>query len=962
MKKHVLTLSWLFCSSVFFAGNFNGLKNDLYFTENKGQIGDQFNKPRPDILFTAGDGVLTFHMKANGISYQQYRVDKWTEEKDPRSEKMTRYADQTTIYRLDISWPGANTNPHFKFGEITEGYSNYYSDVCPNGVHNVKSYADITYQNIYNGIDLKWYQKDGHLKYDYIVAAGADPSQIKLKFTGAEKMWLNKNGELMIKTPLGEIVEEAPYVLQNGKAIKAYWKLNKNVVSFDIPSYNKSLPLLIDPGVRIWGTYYGGGSDDVGTAGSADNFGNIYFAGYSMTQGSGTSIATVGSHQTTHGGGLENAFVVKFKNTGVRLWGTYYGGNARDIGFGCATDNAGNVFLCGHSITSTPGVIASSNGHQTAHGGNWDAFLVKFNSSGVRQWGTYYGNNLIEFGYSCTTDIYGNSYLTGKTSVANGTIIATPGSHQGQYGGSEDAFLVKFNANGDRVWGTYFGGEGADVGYGLDSDNQGNIYLVGHTNSTVNISTPGTHQTAHSNGGGGWDGFVTKFTNSGVQVFGSYYGGTSDDLGYGCAVTADGSGIFMSGKTNSGNTGNAIAIDGSHQTTNGGGNFDAFLVKFNSVGARQWGTYYGGSGDDVGYSCAVNVLGYPYLSGFTGSSTGTVIATPGSHQPVYGGSPFDAFLVLFSPNGVRQWGSYYGGANTEIGNFCTTDNNYNVYISGLTDSFTTPDIASTNAHQGNYGLGFSDGFFAKFYDCTPPLSPANASQPGSQSICTGNSTTVNATGTGIISWYATATSPSPILTGTTFVTPVLTTGTYTYYAGAATCTPNPIRSAIVVTVHPIPSVFTAASKTLSCPGETVTLYASGVPSYTWSSGGNGSSTIVSPTVNTTYTVTGASAFGCTGTATITISMSVCPTIGVEENYKNVSGIKVYPNPVGKNLTVSNLPPSSSVSVYNVLGEIILSRKSSSVNMDFDLSEFPPGTYFIKVISPDNQFTKKIIKH
>jgi hypothetical protein len=123
----------------------------------------------------------------------------------------------------------------------------------------------------------------------------------------------------------------------------------------------------------------------------------------------------------------------------VRLWGTYYGGSEDDHGRSCATDGSGNVYLAGW--TSSANAIASG-GYQNYGGGYSDAFLVKFNTNGVRQWGTYYGGSNFDILYSCTTDSIGNVYLAGETGSTNS--IAS-GGHQNTHGGVySDAFLVKF--------------------------------------------------------------------------------------------------------------------------------------------------------------------------------------------------------------------------------------------------------------------------------------------------------------------------------------------------------------------------------------------------------------------------------------------------------------------------------------------------------------------------------------
>ena len=130
--------------------------------------------------------------------------------------------------------------------------------------------------------------------------------------------------------------------------------------------------LIIDPVVRQWGTYYGGTGDDRGNSCAIDASGNIYLAGWTSST---TGIATTGAHQTTFGG-FNDAFLVKFNSSGVRQWGTYYGGTGWEEGWSCATDSSGNIYLAGQT-GSTSG-IATTGAHQTTFGGNYDAFLVKF--------------------------------------------------------------------------------------------------------------------------------------------------------------------------------------------------------------------------------------------------------------------------------------------------------------------------------------------------------------------------------------------------------------------------------------------------------------------------------------------------------------------------------------------------------------------------------------------------------
>ncbi len=936
----------------------------ICFTENKGQIGDQNNQPRLDILFGGTDGELTFHLKSNGISYQQCRVDSWVKQdlsplngnhpKELFENKKT--PNKITIYRLDINWLNVNSQTVIQPEVPLAGYSNYYTPNSTNGALEVKSYQGITYQNIYNGIDLKWYQKNGHLKYDYIVAPGANYKNIQLEYNGAQKININKTGELVITTPLGQIVEQAPYVTQNGKVLSAQWKVNKNIVSFNVLNYDASLPLLIDPGVRTWGTYYGGSADDLCWASVTDATGNLFMSGYTSSVG-GTLIATVGSHQSAHSGnGLENAMVAKFTPLGARLWATYYGGNVRDIGSGCAVDPSGNVFLSGNTISSNIGSIATVGSHQSIAGGNWDAFLVKFNGAGVRQWGTYYGGPGIDFGTYCAADPLGNVYLCGKVNAVAGNVIATPGSFQPNYSSNEDAFLVKFDPNGLRLWGTFYGVEGAEAAYKCETDAAGNVYMVGVTSSTANMATPGAHQSNYS---AGYDGFLVKFNNSGVRQLATYYGGTQDDKITGFCRDANNGNLYICGYSASSN-GNSIATDGSHQSSNGGGTFDAFLVQFNSLGVRQWGTYYGGAADDRGNGCAINSFGYVYLVGYTGSSTGTIIATPGSHQPVYGGGIYDAFLTQFDHLGSRVWGSYYGGAGFDLGEGCSTDNSSHVYLDGLTDCATGTIIATPGSLEQTYGGSSSDGFFIQFYDCAIPPTPGNATAPLNQTICIGNTTTLSANGLGTINWYTVPVNGTSINTGSNYITPLLGAGSYTFYAEANTCTVNAIRAPIGLTVYALPNInITSSNATSLCVGQSVTLSATGITSFTWNTGSNAANIVITPTITNTYSVAGSDVNGCANIAIFTQSVVVCTSITA--NLTETEPLLVFPNPTSSNITLKGVSNKATITVYNSLGEIILKDINENLHSQISFANCSNGIYFIKVDSFSNHQIVKIIK-
>lgn len=794
----------------------------ISFTENKGQVSDQYFRPRPDVLFGGTDGNLVFHLKNNGISYQLNKIDTWKDVEDIRTKEKRKEIDKSTIYRLDINWLNANTHARIVKGAAYEGYNNYYLETCPNGALNVQSFEEVTYQNIYSGIDLKWYQKDGHLKYDYIVAAGANYKNIQLQIKGASNVKINEIGELIISTPLGDIIEQAPLVIQNQKVLKAKWLLKETetrdthdgeygrVLSFEIKNLIPNQAFVIDPIVRVWGTYYGGDMNDVANSCTSDPSGNVYLSG-DTTPSANAAIATTGSHQFLNGGGYD-AFLVKFNVFGQRLWGTYYGGISEDHSFSLTSDANGNVYMAGYTASTASLVISTTGAHQPVHGGGYDAFLVKFNSNGIRQWGTYYGGTSTDYGYSCASDVSGNVYLAGWTDSGADSVIGTAGAHQSIQPGMGDAFLAKFNSAGVRLWGTYYGGGDYDIANSCTCDGSGNVYLAGATKSNFGnaIATAGAHQTGIGGGAifNAFNAFLVKFNSLGVRQWGTYYGG-SETFGNCCSSDASGN-IYLAGYSYCGSlSANLIGTTGSHQSWCGGF-YDAYLVKFDSTGIRQWGTFYGGQAPDYGNSCSNDANGNVYLTGYTGSNTW--IASPGAYQDAQGGTSEDAFLVKFNSSGARQWGTYYGGSGSDRGASCIIDVYGNIYLAGRTSSNVDTVIATTGAYQSTNISGNFDGFLVQFLDCSNACVNTISSNGV---ICAGESATLTAGGANSYTWNG-GSNLSSIIVSPTVTTTYIVNGTIencgkvsiaTITQSVAACTNIHTRdnSTYLISIYPNPN-------------------------------------------------------------------------------------------------------------------------------------------------------------
>ncbi len=670
------------------------------FEENKGQVVRTDGSPATDVRFRLAQGNTRIFLLNAGIAFQFQQVhlpDGLAEmlasstgalDQDARMETLQKEV-LVESFRMDMHLEGADPAARISMGEPSTDIIHYYT----HNALNVHRYSEVTYHDVYPGIDWVLRTTAQGMKYDFVIHPGADPDLIRLVFTDQEELYVDEQGRLVHGNRMGRFVEQSPTSYQVDDAVASHFVLEGNTLRFALGNYDRTRPLTIDPD-RIWGTYYGGNSNDYGRATVEDPNGNVYLAGSSL---SAEAIAS-GGHQITSGGNVD-AMLVKFTADGTRLWATYYGGGMIDYGYGCDVDASGNVFLSGYTQSADN---IGMDGHQNSLGGETDGFLVKFNANGERLWGTYYGGTEYDNFWKCKVDADGNVYGAGTT--ASSFVIATEGGQQ-FVGGERDGYLAKFAPDGTRLWGRYVGGALNDGGYDCALDALGNVYLAGMASSENLIASNG-----HQNDlGGDNDGFLVKFAADGTRLWGTYYGGTGDDWAFSCAVDGNDD-VYIAGTTWS-ETGIA---DGGHQNTFMGGsdNYgDVFLVKFTPDGTRLWGTYYGGDDDDVAWSCTTDASGNVYIAGVTMSTMG--IAVNGfQNEPGGGPSDQDGFLAMFDGNGTRIWGTYYGGSDYS-GLGCAVAGNGDALLTGTTRSNSAGSIAE-NGFQSTNGGGWCDAFLVRF--------------------------------------------------------------------------------------------------------------------------------------------------------------------------------------------------------------------------------------------------------
>ena len=674
--------------------NLLNAKKQIEFVENKGQVIDQHGALFNDVLYYASlpDGLV--YVTKNGVSFEFHRLTTKGTPPDPKqySSKENDFQWTKDVYRIDMQFNNANASPTVIGEDISSDYVNFYLAHCADGVTGVHKYERVYIRDLYDRIDFVLYKNQkGIMQYDFIIHPGGNPRDISFTFHGADSIGLTNDQELKVFTPFGALLQGKPYTYQEIE-IPSSFIIDNTTIAFNIGAYDTTKVLTIDPPTRIWGTYYGDTGIEVTSCVATDPSNNVYLSGWTTST---SWIATSGSHQSTFNG-TQDIMLVKFTSNCGLLWATYYGGALAETNYGVIASSS-SVYIAGGTESTT--AIATTGAHQTSLSGSKDGMLVKFSSSGVRQWGTYYGGSNWDGLDDITLDASDNVYIVGLTNSTSG--IATSGSHQSSIGGSYDGFIAKFNTNGVRQWGTYYGGSVDDKAIDIVSDASNNVYICGETASSTAIATTGAHQTVI---GGGSDGFIAKFNTNGVRQWGTYYGGSSDDVGNNIAKDASAN-IFIVGQTESVS---GIATTGAHQTSFGAGT-DAFIVKFNTNGVRQWGSFYAGDGDEGSWGVVCDPSGNVYFGGGT-SSTYNIASSNGYQTTNAGGQ--DEFLVKFNASGVRQWGTYYGGTSWDLSVNLAIDGSGFIYNAGAT-------LSNTNiAQNGYYNIytGNQDAYVVKWQD------------------------------------------------------------------------------------------------------------------------------------------------------------------------------------------------------------------------------------------------------
>lgn len=960
--KISLILTFLLFSGMLQAHEtFKSLSSLHYFVPNQGQLKDLNGKEVSDVKYIFNNGNFRILFSEHSFAYEFIKAERqypFSESGgiDKKSPQIQLAPVQLETVKMEVSF--ANASKESKVFAIEKGMKFNYKDQY--GSKELQGYNKLIYKNIYPNIDLEFSFDHQNVKYDIILHPGSNMKSLQMVYNGFGEM--TKQGEkINWNHNLGYVSESIPKSYEiNGNEVAVNYIVEGNTVRFKAKEYDKNKTLVIDP-VIAWGTYFGGNGSDQITAATKDSSGNLYFTGITNSY---SKIATKGSYQSTYGGGYYDAFVLKMDKDGMPVWCTYYGGSNVDGGYAITINKTGDIYIGG--LTLSINGIASSNAYQTDYTDAYDVFVAKFNNKGAWVWGTYFGADADDYVNAIATDNGNGLYFGGNTSSDG---ISAGNAYKKTKGGLSDFYVTKMDTSGKMIWASYYGGEANDYYSTFAFDTLGYIYVAGFTQSTTGIASANAFQKKYV---GKDDGCLMRLDTSGKVLWGTYYGSLEMDRINSIAIDKN-RGIYVAGVTESKNL---IATTDGYQNVKRGGK-DAFLVKFDTTGLREWGTFLGGKYDDEAVSVRTDTFGWIYIAGNTLSDSGLV--TKNALQSKISKYQ-DAFMARFDAKGKPHYISYYGGTGYDYGIETVSANN-NVYFIGYTTS--NSGITTKGSYQEMNG-GADDGFVVKLLkrDLAPiAVLPANVCYVGkniSPAVVvknTGNSVISNVgvmlkfLGTpGKVFKDSLIKSLQPGETDTLIFKDTLgikgdNIYKYQVYLLQADddAANDTLTEAIRVYAPPV-ATFTYKVNGLVVDFEPDFLYEK---SYIWDFGNGDTSHQLKPT--RTYTAKGdyivkltvITKLGCTNTFIDTIKID---NTGITEF--SINGFKMYPNPITGN--VLNLQTAASnnyqLRLTDVSGRMIL-QKNIYGNKDIQIhipETLSNGIYFLQLSGGQINHREKII--
>ncbi len=642
-------------------------------------------------------------------------------------------------------------NPIVSCRNPRPGYENFFIGAdSSKWASGVRTYAAVTYSELWPGVDVDFYVVEGGIKYDFRLKPGADPNVVQLRYEGTDGLEDDET-TLGVRTSVGTFFERVPraYYDDGGRQINVpcAYRVAGDTVGFEISRSRPDLNLVIDPEV-VFATYTGSFADNWGFTATYDDAGYAYSGG--IVNGPGYPAST-GAFQVTFGGGVgiyiqipgggaymasedsslyyeSDAAIIKFSPDGAqRIWATYLGGSLNDQPHSMMVDGAGRLYVMGATRSNNFPVTAGA--FQPNNRGNIDMFVACLNANATALVASTYvggGDNdgvnqkpqsLNPLHYFYADDARGEILLNGAgevfvvSSTKSTNFPVTPGAFQTTFGGRQDGVVFKLSADlTTMLWGSYMGGNRFDAGYSIKIAPNGTIYVVGGTNSpNFPVGTGGLNPNYL---GGDADGFILNIAANGSQIIRGTHVGTDryDQTHY---IDLDFNGnVYVTGQSN----GNYPVVNATYFIPNSG----QYITKFNAaLNAVVWSTTFGDNNPDIDITTTaflVDQCENVYVSGWGSSAPGLnsgstfgLPVSPDAYRSTTNGSDFYLFILERDATNL-YYATFFGGtvsADHVDGGTSRFDKRGVVYqaicgsCGGYDDIPTTPGAFSSQNNSNN---------------------------------------------------------------------------------------------------------------------------------------------------------------------------------------------------------------------------------------------------------------------
>ena len=611
--------------------------------------------------------------------------------------------NKTIINRIRIDFPSLQN-----FEPIASNFRNtkIYS-FRNNKIKQLSGFKSLRINEIYEGVSLHLFFSEQKFRFEFEVKPFADAEKIKLKINGHEEIKTGKK-DLTLKTALGKIFLNDLNVFNGIENIESYFELENNTISFNIPDYNSSKPLLIDP--VIFSSYIGGNRYDISkTIDIAEN-GDIYIAGQTSSNNFPVTDSAYSRsfHETDEN--YPDAFVSCFDQSGELKFSTYIGGFGDDYAEDIVVQN-NIIYLTGYTNPLSKTFPVTDSSFQTQGGGGYDAFLLKLSANGTKLISsTLFGSVSDDFAQKLSLTENGNIAVTGY-SGRDGTFIFTEDAVQNENKGGYDIFLSIFNSELDELkYSTLIGGEKDDFGSSVNYAN--GFKISGITYSDDLPVTPNAFQKELNGGQNNLksDAFLMQLNKTSYQIEHlTYFGGAAEDKAYASEVSADSS-VYVCGYTESVNM--PVFDDSFDKEYNKDFPLstysDVFAVKFSKdLKKIKKFTYLGADGTERAFDMKLTQQSL-FLTGSVTSKAFPVTGRVFDRDFNSVDNSPDAYIAEFDHNlKYLKYATYVGGEKNDIA-YGIDFYNGKAVITGRTQS---ADLPTFNTEMDSIGSGsYSDAF------------------------------------------------------------------------------------------------------------------------------------------------------------------------------------------------------------------------------------------------------------